>query len=197
MNGTADRRWVLAKSALCGLYVVFVARALGASPILAVTAGVGTVAVGLALASIPRLRSPDALRAACAATTLVLAALHTRALATATAFHALHLGLAAAVASSSVVTLTLHRSSGHALATLGVCLPISFFVVLSGGASFAQVAVGFAAALFAWVRPLGALGAALRASGLHHGPVDSGLFWDAVPALVPPNASKEVVRPCP
>ncbi len=191
MTGPADRRWVLAKSALCGLYAAFVARALGASPMLAVTAGAGTAVLVLALASIPRLRDSDALRAACAAMTLVLAALHARTLAPATAFHALHLGLGAAVASSSVVTLTLHRSSGHALATLGLCLPIAFVVVLSGGASSDHVAVALAAALIAWVRPLGALGAALRAATLHHGPVDPGLFWDAVPA------PKEVIRPCP
>ena len=190
---TALLLWLVPLLAATGL----VARTLAASPVLAVTAGVGTVALLFALASIPRLRDADALRAACAAMTLVLAALHARALAPATSFHALHLGLAAAVASSSVVTLTLHRSSGHALATLAVCLPIALFVVLSGGPSFAHVAVGLAAALFAWVRPLGALGAALQAVALHHGPVDPGLFWNAVPALAPPRASKEVIRPCP
>jgi hypothetical protein len=192
VNAALPYRWVLAKCAGCGLYAAYVARASGGSSLVVATIGVGLATAALGFAHVAPARDPRSIRAGAAFVTLILAALHARTLPAGSAFQALHLGLAAAVASSSVVTLPLHRSAGRPLPSLLLAVVTALLVAVARGPSPALWAACVLAAFVAWVRPLGALGAAFRALGLHHGPVDPGLFWDAVPAA--PRA--EEVRRC-
>lgn len=186
-------RWALAKGALVALYAAYVARAVGAPPILASVVGVAAMMTAVVFSFTRAARDIFRARSLFAACTLVLAAVHARALPVAMPFQALHMGLAAAVASSSLVTLTLHRSAGRAVVTMVISLATSLIVTLSSGPSTAAFVLGITAALFAWVRPLGALGAALQALGVHEASADPGLFWSAVPT---PAHAKQEAGPC-
>lgn len=171
-------RWVLSKAALAALYLGYVVVQIGPSWLVLLVALAS--ATGVLLADGPA--RAIAVRGALAAGTLVLSILHARALSDQSPWSALQLGLAAAVAASSVTTLLAVRTDGRAATSLVLTSAVGLAVLASG--ALTPLGVGLVA--LAALRPFGAVGVVTRRLGWHDGPPDPQLWWSPLSAEVRP-----------